>query len=602
MSEKSRPPGGLPELNWPDAGNLAESFTRIAERSLGVMEAYLERQRDGDFFQVPDPGVVGNAFLELGGRLMSNPSSLIGAQIRLSQSYALLWQQAYRRMLGETLPPVVEPDPADKRFKEDDWVENAFFDFVKQSYLLSAHALQQTVRDVDGLERHSAEKVEFYTRQFVDALSPTNFVATNPKVLRATMESGGENLVRGLEHLLEDVERGHGKLRLKMTDPQAFEPGRNIAITPGKVVYQTELMQLIQYTPTTDSVHRRPLLIVPPWINKFYILDLRPKNSFIKWCVDQGFTVFVMSWVNPDERLAEKDFVDYLLRGTLAALDAVEEATGERDVNAVSYCLGGTLLLTTMAYLSALGDERIKSATCFTTMLDFREVGELGVFVDEEQIQLVERHMARTGYLEGTHMADAFNLLRANDLIWSFVVNNYLMGREPFPFDLLYWNSDSTRMPRVMHSSYLRNMYQRNRLREPGEIELAGVPIDLGRVRVPAYFLSTRDDHIAPWKATYAGARLPGGKTQFVLGGSGHIAGVINPATSHKYGYWTNSDMPENPEQWLADARYREGSWWPHWLRWVKRRAGRQVEARHPGERGLAALEDAPGSYVKVRI
>jgi polyhydroxyalkanoate synthase len=424
---------------------------------------------------------------------------------------------------------------------------------------------------------------------------------TNPEVLRKTAETGGENLLKGLNNLLSDLERGKGKLHIKMTDTDAFRVGENIGVSPGKVVYQNDLMQLIQYTPATETVLKRPLLICPPWINKFYILDLRPKNSFVRWAVSQGHTVFVISWVNPDAKLAEKGFEDYMTDGYLAALDAIEAATGQREVNAIGYCLGGTLLGSTLAYMAAKGDDRIKSATFFVAMLDFAEAGELGVFIDEEQLRALEGKMNKRGFLEGSEMATTFNMLRANDLIWSFVVNNYLLGNEPFPFDLLYWNSDSTRMPAKMHSFYLRKMYQENLLATPGGISLNGVPIDLGTIKTPAYFLSTREDHIAPWKSTYRGTQLLGGKKRFVLAASGHIAGVVNAPESGKYSHWVNTALPPDPEAWFHGATEIAGSWWPDWQRWVTALGKEHVPARVPGDGKLTPIEDAPGSYVKVR-
>jgi polyhydroxyalkanoate synthase len=421
-------------------------------------------------------------------------------------------------------------------------------------------------------------------------------------VLRKTAETGGENLLKGLSNLLADLERGKGKLSIKMTDLDAFRVGENIGVSPGKVIYENDLMQLIQYAPTTEKVLKRPLLIAPPWINKFYILDLRPKNSLVRWAISQGHTVFMISWVNPDERLSQKGFEDYMTQGVLAALDAIEAATGERDVNAIGYCLGGTLLASTLAYMAAKGDDRIKSATFFVTMLDFQEAGELGVFIDEEQLKGLEEKMNKRGYLEGSEMATTFNMLRANDLIWSFVVNNYLMGNEPFPFDLLYWNSDSTRMPARMHSFYLRQMYQANLLCKQGGITLDGVPIDLHKIKTPAYFLSTREDHIAPWKSTYRGTQLLGGPKRFVLAASGHIAGVVNPPDKQKYQYWTGpKPRSANLEGWLAKATEHPGSWWPDWLAWLKRQDDTEVPARKPGDGALKPIEDAPGSYVKVQ-
>ncbi|MDQ2697145.1 MAG: class I poly(R)-hydroxyalkanoic acid synthase, partial [Pseudomonadota bacterium] len=535
-------------------------------------------------------------------QIMADPRRLMQAQMAFWQDYMNLWQSASRRMLGQEAEPVIKPDPSDKRFKDDEWTHNAIYDFIKQSYLLTARSIHSLFRDVEGVDAKTAEKVDFYTRQYVDAIAPTNFLMTNPKVLKTTLETGGENLVKGLHNLLEDLERGKGQLRVKMTDLKAFMPGENVATTPGKVIFQNELMQLIQYDPSTEKVFKRPLMIVPPWINKFYILDLRPKNSFIKWAVDQGFTVFVISWVNPNEALAEKDFENYISDGILPALEAIEKATGEKEVNAVAYCIGGTLLACALAYMAAKKDKRIKSATLFTSMLDFTDPGELGVFVDQEQIEHIEKHMEEKGYLEGRHMAGVFNMLRSNDLIWSFVVKNYLLGEEPFPFDLLYWNSDSTRMPRKMHSFYLRNMYLHNRVRDPGGITLLGEPIDLRKIKVPVYFLSTKEDHIAPWKSTYAGTKLVQGPVRFVLGGSGHIAGVINPPAAKKYDYRVNDALPADPEEWLAGAQAFPGSWWTDWLEWIKPNTGPEVDARKPGDGELKPIEDAPGSYVKLRI
>jgi len=588
----------------PDPEELARILRKVAEQSQRLVQAFLERQLSGqakEAYNVLDPGVIVRAYQELGLRMMANPAALIEAQMRFWQGYAALVGATGRRLLGEPAEPVTQPAPGDRRFKDEAWRENPIFDFIKQSYLLASQYLLDNVRSVEGLDPKTAHKVDFYTRQFVDAVAPTNFVLTNPQVLRRTMDTGGQNLVKGLSNLLDDLERGRGRLRIRMTDLEKFELGVNIAVTPGKVVYENDLMQLIQYRPTTELAHRRPLLVVPPWINKYYILDLRPDNSFIRWAVDQGHTVFVISWVNPDAALADKSFDDYLLEGPLAALDAIEQATGEREVNAVGYCLGGTLLACALAWLTHRGDERVRAATFLTTMTDFAEPGELGVFIDEEQLALMDRAMAEKGYFEGAAMADAFNLLRANDLIWSFVVNNYLLGEEPFPFDLLYWNSDSTRMPRAMHSFYLRRMYQENRLREPGGIALAGVPIDLGAVRTPAYVFATREDHIAPWRSAYATTRLLGGPVRFVLGMSGHIAGVVNPPPPGKYGYWTGTEHPPEPERWFAAAEEHRGSWWLDWNAWLAPHHGDPVPARVPGEGGLAAIEDAPGRYVRVR-
>jgi polyhydroxyalkanoate synthase len=452
------------------------------------------------------------------------------------------------------------------------------------------------------MSEEARKKVLFFTRQYVEAMSPSNFALTNPTVLWETMRSGGFNLLKGYNNLLRDLEAGGGDLQVRMTDTSAFKVGVNVATSPGKVVFQNDLMQLIQFDPTTEKQFKKPLLIIPPWINKYYILDLRDKNSFVRWATAQGHTVFVVSWVNPDVALAKKAFEDYMLEGPLAALDAIEKATGEKEVNAIGYCLGGTLLGSTLGYMTARGDTRITSATFFVALLDFSIPGELGVFIDEKQVSNLEKRMNERGYLEGSEMASTFNLLRANDLIWGFVVNNYLMGKDPVPFDLLYWNADATRMPAVMHSFYLRNMYMKNLLRVPGGITLKGTPIDLSRVQTPSYFISTAEDHIAPWKSTYLGSKALGGPVRFVLGGSGHIAGIVNPPSANKYGFFTNDARPDVPEEWQAGAKKHEGSWWTDWQAWIAPQSGEQVPARVPGAGGLPALDKAPGSYVAARL
>ncbi|MBV9858976.1 MAG: class I poly(R)-hydroxyalkanoic acid synthase [Alphaproteobacteria bacterium] len=594
-----RQPGAEPAA-LPDAAELSRNMTEIAEKSQRLVADFLQRQSGEEGIGMSNPMAIGAAFFEMTARLMQDPSRLVQAQLALWNDYVTLWQRTAQRLLGGAAEPVIEAPTDDRRFKDAAWSDNAVFDFVKQSYLLTARCLQGAVKNVAGLDERTARKVDFYTRQFVDAIAPTNFVMTNPEVLRATLESRGENLFKGLKNLLDDLDRGKGHLAISMTDMAAFKIGENVAATPGKVVYQNDLIQLIQYTPTTDTVKRRPLLIIPPWINKFYILDLRPKNSFIRWAVSQGHTVFVISWVNPDEHLAAKSFENYMFEGPLAALDAMEQATGERGANVIGYCLGGTLLASALAYLAAKRDNRVKSATFFVTMVDFAEAGELSVFIDEEQLTALEERMHKKGYLEARDMHTTFNMLRANDLIWSFVVNNYLLGKAPFPFDLLYWNSDSTRMPAAMHSFYLRKMYQENLLAKPGGITLGGVPLDLRKIKTPVFLLSTREDHIAPWRSTYAATQLYSGPVKFMLAASGHIAGVVNPPGG-KYGHWENDNNPPTPEEWLAGATAQPDSWWPAWERWVGQYAGGEVPARQPGDGKLTPIEDAPGSYVKVR-
>jgi polyhydroxyalkanoate synthase len=589
------------DVRLPGVNELVENFAKLSEYSQHLFQLFIRKQMAGEMpLQLPDAVLLAKAFLNLFPRLLADPIQLIQAQCSFWQDSLNLWQFASRRLLGEQIDPFLQPAPGDKRFRDTLWAENMLFDWIKQSYLLLVRYLYQLFTSVEGVDAKTTEKISFYTRQLVDALSPTNFALTNPQVIQTTLETGGMNLIKGWINLLEDLDRGQGRLCLTQTDPEAFELGKNLAVTPGKVIYQTELMQLLQYQPMTEQVYQRPLLIIPPWINKYYILDLQPQNSFIHWAVEQGFTVFVISWVNPDAQLAEIDFQHYLSRGTLAALEAITQATGENEVNALGYCIGGTLLFCTLAYLAATHDDRLHSATALTTLIDFAQVGELAVFIDAEQLAQLDKQMAQKGYLDGYHMARVFNLLRANDLIWSFVIRRYLLGEDPFPFDLLYWNADSTRLPKAMHTFYLHQMYLHNKLKEPGGVALLDVPLDLGQIKTPVYFLSTKEDHIAPWQSVYAGTRLPGGPVTFVLGESGHIAGVINPPAAKKYRYWTQADLPATPEAWLAAATPHDGSWWLHWLEWLKPHAGPQVPARVPGTGKLLPLEEAPGSYVKV--
>ncbi|QTF93401.1 class I poly(R)-hydroxyalkanoic acid synthase [Halomonas sp. BM-2019] len=585
------------------AKRYAETLARLSSGSSRAWQGWLERQARGDFFTLPDPAVAAKAMTSLGQQFLLQPQRALELQLQLWQGYTTLWQNSTQRLLGEAPSSALEPTPRDRRFKGKGWEENLYFDMLRQAYQLTAEQWLKGVHEVtEELEHEERVKVEFYARQLMDALAPSNFATTNPEVIEATVRTGGANLLQGMANLMEDLARGEGLLRIKQSDSAGLELGKNIAVTPGKVIYQNELMQLIQYAPTTETVDRRPLLIVPPWINKFYILDLTPQRSFIRWAVEQGMTVFVIAWVNPDERYAEVAFDDYLTQGTLKAMDVVAEVTGEETLNTIGYCIGGTLLASTLAHLAARGEERAHSATFFTTLLDFSEVGPLEVFIDEEQIRNIEQHMAQRGYLEGTHLSNAFNLLQSADLIWGFVINNYLLGREPQAFDLLYWNSDSTRMPRRMQSFYLRNMYLENRLAEPGGISLAGEAIDLSKVSIPTFFVATEKDHIAPWQSCYRGAHLLGRRPRFLLGGSGHIAGVINPAGSPKYGYWSYGRLPRDPERWLASATHHPGSWWPEWRSWIERHAGGQVPAREPGGGRFPPIEEAPGSYVRVRV
>jgi len=586
-------------LDW------TQQFLDLTLRSQKVAAQFwsnvLSDQKDLNF----DPFNVSDSYAEVVKDRMQNPDKLMEAHMEFYRSSLALWQHTMRRMMGMEAEPVVDVEKDDRRFRDEEWSENPVFDHIKQAYLLGANYLETVLDPEDVLEDKEAEKLGFFTQQFIDAMAPTNFPATNPEVVRETIESKGENLLRGWENFLSDLESGEGELRITMADPDAFELGKNVATTPGSVVFQNQLMQLIQYEPTTDKVAKRPVLVVPPWINKYYILDLQPKNSYLKWMVDQGHTVFVVSWVNPDECYADMGFEDYLTQGFYAAMDAVQRATHEDKVNVMGYCIGGTLLAAALAHMARKGDKRAASATFLTSLIDFSIPGDLGAFIDEEQVTSLEKKMEEQGYLEGKSMATTFNMLRAKDLIWMFAINNYLLGKDPVVFDLLYWNSDSTRMPARMHSFYLRNMYMENLLREPDALEIAGEKIDVRRIKVPSYFLSTREDHIAPWRSTYLGARLLGGPVRFVLGGSGHIAGVVNPPAANKYCYWVSrrKSLPEDPEEWFAKAQEKQGSWWLDWQDWISKQDDAEpVPARKPGDGELDIIEPAPGSYVAHRV
>ena len=601
MSETPAPTA-FPGVSPAESQKMQAAFKDIAERSQKLLQEFAERYKV-DSTQPADPLGVTQTFMDFTAKMLADPKRVVQAQMELWQQYLKLWEVTTQRMMGQKVEPLAEPAKGDKRFTDPAWKDELVFDYLKQSYLLTARWLQSTVKEVEGVDEKTAKKVDFYTRQFIDAVSPSNFALTNPQVVKATVESKGENLLKGLQNMLADLERGKGKLTIRQTDMDAFKVGKNVATSPGKVVYQNDLMQLIQYAPATAEVYATPLLIVPPWINKFYILDLKPENSFIKWATEQGYTVFVISWVNPDERLSKLVFEDYMKLGPLAALGAIEQATGQRQVSAIGYCIGGTLMAATLSYMAARGDDRIAACTFFTAQVDFTEPGELGVFIDEDQLAGIEEMMSKKGYLEGSEMATTFNLLRANDLIWSFVVNNYLMGKAPFPFDLLYWNADATRMPAAMHSYYLRNMYQKNLLSQPGGIVIDNVPIDLRKITSPVYIQAGKEDHIAPARSVYKATQIFSGPIRFMLAGSGHIAGVVNPPRAKKYQHWLNETAKNPPTlaEWQAGATEFPGSWWNDWDKWLSEKSGPKVPARVPGDGALPAIEDAPGSYVQVR-
>ncbi len=593
----------------PDFAELSTHIATIAARSQRLLGTFMARSDImKDKLSGSDPAHVGQAFNSFIQKTLSDPRLLVDQQISFWQDYVKLLQNTVAQAGGQKVEAIIAPEKGDKRFSDPAWEEMWVFNFIKQSYLLFARWAHEMIGQLEGLDPKAAHKVRFYTNQIVDAMAPTNFWLSNPEVLRTTIETKGENLLKGLENLLKDMERGHGELLISMSDMAAFRFGENIATTKGKVVFQNDLFQLIQYAPLTEKVHKTPLLIVPPWINKFYILDLKADNSFIRYLVEQGHTVFCMSWVNATEKHATLGFDDYMMMGPLTAMQEIVKITGEKDLNCIAYCIGGTLMSSTLAWLAAAGDKKpsglpeISSITYLTTLVDFSDAGDIAVFIDEDQISMLEKTMEQKGYLPGTALAMTFSMLRANDLIWSFVVNNYLLGKDPFPFDLLAWNSDSTNMPATMHSYYLRNMYLENNLIKPEKLVLKGVPIDVRRNKVPAFLLSTVEDHIAPWKTTYTATQLYSGPVTFCLSGSGHIAGVVNPPAKKKYCHWTGKEgeFPANPNDWFKSATKNDGSWWPHWAEWIKPKAGDMVPARDPAKGNV--IEEAPGSYVRVRI
>ena len=593
----------------PDGLNTLE-FTRnmltVGMKSQQLLVDFIARMAKRDKAAPLDPLNISGAMMNLVKAMGGNRDQVAQAQAEWWNNVMTLWETTARRMLGGEAPSVAEPAPGDRRFRADEWQQNEVFDFIKQSYLLTANAMQDMVGKLNGLDDKERGRVAFYTRQFADAFAPTNFPLTNPDVLKATIASNGENLVKGLDNLLADIERGQGELSIRQS-ADGFVIGENIATAPGKVVFRNDTMELLQYSPSTDEVHERPLLIFPPWINKFYIIDLRPENSFVRWLTAQGYTVFLVSWVNPGADMADAGFEEYMQGGIFAALDAVEKATGVRDPNCVGYCIGGTLLAATLAYMAAKHDDRIHSATFWAAQTDFSDAGELSVFVDEAQLGALKSKMdSEGGVLPGSKMAGAFNMLRANDLIWSFVINNYLLGKQPMPFDLLYWNSDTTRMPEKLHLSYLRQCYKENAL-ATGKMELAGVNLYLSKVKVPVYLQSAREDHIAPAASVFKSVNLFGGPVRFIIAGSGHIAGVINPPAANKYQHWTNdafekeSGGAKDIETWRAGATEHAGSWWPDWDHWLSKLSGKKIPARKPGDGKLKVLGDAPGTYVKVK-
>lgn len=596
----------FPAMNPADVealDHMSRNLMQAALKSQKLMSDSMRKALDGKV-EMPDTKAI-NTSPELGevwSKIVSDPEKMMEAQASLMTGYLDLWTNTTKRFLAGEADPVVKPDPGDKRWRSEDWSENPVFDAIKQSYLLNQNFLMGLVHGVEGVDPAIKRKVEFLTKQMVDALAPTNFALTNPDVIRETMQSKGENLTKGLANLASDLEKGGGRLALTQTDMDGFKVGVDLAATEGKVVFRNEIFELIQYAPTTETVKARPLLIAPPWINKFYIMDMRPKNSMVRWLTQQGFTVFLISWVNPGPALKDKTFQDYIEKGLFTAIDQVTEATGEDSVNTVGYCIGGTMLASALALLEARGESsKIASATFFAAQSDFELAGDLLLFVDDAWFNEINRLMeAQGGILDGRTMSDTFNLLRSNDLVWSFVVSNYLLGRQPQAFDLLYWNADQTRMPQKLHLWYLDNMYRKNRLAKK-EIEMDGLTLDLTKVKTPVFMQASRDDHIAPYPSVYRGAKLFGGPVRYMLAGSGHIAGVINHPGANKYQHWVNTELPDTVEEWLGGAKEIPGSWWEEWRDWLYERSGEDVPARQPGDGNLEPLCDAPGEYVLVR-
>jgi polyhydroxyalkanoate synthase len=580
---------------------LSLNLARAAMTAQGAIAEAALRHADRPAALTPDPFHVAASLSEVMARLAAQPDRLMRAQADLFARYMDLWKVAAQRAGGEAPSEVARPERGDKRFLDPEWTSNPVFDVIKQSYLITSEWLNELVGGVEGVEPITKRRVEFFTKMLTDAISPSNFLMSNPAALRQAMESNGESIVKGMENFAADLSRGGGQLSISQTDFSQFKVGENVATAPGKVIFQNELIQILQFAPTTKTVCEIPLLIFPPWINKYYILDLRPENSMIRWLTSQGITVFVTSWVNPDATLATRTFEDYLKEGIYAATDAVMQQAGVSQVNTVGYCIGGTLLSCALAHMAARGDKRIASSTFFAAQQDFSEAGDLLLFTNEDWLRELETKMdAGGGVLSGQTMADTFNALRSNDLIWSFFINNYLMGKEPRPFDLLFWNADQTRMPKALHLAYLRKFYGENALAK-GELVLDNVRLDLGKVQTPIYVQSSKEDHIAPYRSVYKGARLFGGPVNFMMAGSGHIAGVINHPDAKKYQHWTNPELPPTVEEWMTGAVEHPGSWWPEWMVWLKARSGKQIPARDPSKGPLKPLEDAPGSYVKVK-
>ncbi|EMK3266785.1 class I poly(R)-hydroxyalkanoic acid synthase [Vibrio vulnificus] len=528
----------------------------------------------------------------------NQPQAILLLQTQWWEQQLQIWQNV---ALSGNTQSIIEADKGDKRFSNEAWQSEAMYSFIKQSYLLFSKTYMDTIDAIEGLDEKTKERISFFSRQAINALSPSNFIATNPELLKLTIEKNGENLLAGMELLREDVESSADILKIRMTSNNAFRIGEDIATTAGDIVFQNDLFELIQYRPLTEQVNATPLLIVPPFINKYYILDLTAKNSMVRWLLEQGHSVFMMSWKNPGKAQANVEFGDYVTEGVVKAVTAIEEITGQEQINAAGYCIGGTVLACTVGYYAAKRmKKRIKSATFFTTLLDFSQPGEVGAYINDTIISAIELQNNAKGYMDGRSLSVTFSLLRENSLYWNYYVDNYLKGSSPVDFDLLYWNSDSTNVAAATHNFMLRELYLNNKLVQDKGVKIGGVWIDLDKVRIPSYFISTKEDHIALWQGTYRGALNMGGNKTFVLGESGHIAGIVNPPAKNKYGFWVNDNLDESADEWLSNAQHKEGSWWTHWDQWLAQfNPDEKVLPYRQGSEANPVIDIAPGQYVK---
>lgn len=551
-----------------------------------------------------NPFVHGDRITDaLSSSVQLDTKKFLSHQLSFLEKQQQLWQNAYRAMLGENIEALVSEEQGDKRFADMDWQGSPAFSYVKQAYLLNAEYVNQLVESLQFEDKKLGDQVRFYTRQLVSSMAPTNYVFTNPEVCREILATEGECLARGIDNFVRDLEASPSEaFKITQVPADAYTLGESLAYTPGKVVYRNSLIELIQYQPSTEQVHSIPLLIVPPFINKYYILDLDEKKSLVRWLAAQGFSVFMISWVNPNDSLAEATFEDYVNDGVIAALNVVEKVADSSQINVAGYCVGGTLLGITQSYLTAIGDQRINSLSFLTTLFDFSEPGEVGNYICDQMLPIIERHVESKGYLDGRVLALSFSLLRENNLFWSFFIENYLKGKDPMPFDILYWNSDSTNVPGAAYLFYLRNMYVDNKLIQPGGVVINGVDIDLRSVEVPSYCVAAVSDHIVLWEAAYRSASHLGGDVRFVLTESGHVAGIVNPASRNKYGHWINQKKPARAETWLAGAEQVSGSWWHDWRAWLAERGGPMRASLQLGNAQFQPLADAPGTYVKRRL